>query len=544
MDLVVAAASFASLLLAARVLARDDVGSHAQAHLLSVLVLSGAGALSPDITFLFCFVPFVFALAWALLLAEVAREAGPASRRLPLREVVGPRLAWGVTAWTLAALAATAVLFVIFPRTPLSLGLRRPLSGSTVGLSDEVVLAGFGTLKRDDRVVLRVRAAWGAPRSDLSGRYWRAHVLTEYDGRRWRPGPRRVLATSDGGLRLGPRIPVREALEVEVVADLPGTVLPLPGRAVQVEPVGRDARGRHLRLRLVSRGEVHAAGDPAEPWRYRVGLAPAGGWRDRAQPGPADLALPPQDPRVTALAERFERAAGGKEALPAYLEGALASRYHYTLELPGADPSLETFLFERREGHCEYFATAMAVLLRARGIPARIVTGFYGGARNEEGGYWVLRQGDAHAWVEAYRPGVGWQRYDPTPPEGRGRSRGRSLRERLADLWDATQERWSNLVLDYNLRAQLGLWREAQPAARHRFRAGGKDYLRLEFRFVSIGTLDGGEVRIRVPEGWAENLCRDKEPAMPLEQAMRFRGGAARVFPHARLHLDAGGGAR
>jgi len=95
----------------------------------------------------------------------------------------------------------------------------------------------------------------------------------------------------------------------------------------------------------------------------------------------------------------------------------LRHHYRYTLHLPTTAPKdpLANFLFERKEGHCEYFASAMAVMLRSLAIPSRVVNGFRGGEFNDLNGQYVVRASDAHSWVEAYFPGHGWVGFDPTP---------------------------------------------------------------------------------------------------------------------------------
>jgi hypothetical protein len=137
--------------------------------------------------------------------------------------------------------------------------------------------------------------------------------------------------------------------------------------------------------------------------------------------------------------------------------------FRYTLDLPAnaADASIEGFLFRRRAGHCEYFSTAMAVLLRARGIPARNVNGFLGGEWNENGQYLAVTGNQAHSWVEVWFPEYGWVPFDPTPP-GRddvmadaGQGWGWTAR-----LWlDGLEYRWYKWVVDYNMERQLAVFR-------------------------------------------------------------------------------------
>src|SRR5262249_46479609 len=132
------------------------------------------------------------------------------------------------------------------------------------------------------------------------------------------------------------------------------------------------------------------------------------------------LQLPELDPRVPSLARQAIASAKTPYDKAVALEGYLQAHYSYTLDMTGApsgDPLAE-FLFVRRAGHCEYFASAMTVMLRSLGIPARYINGFQRGEYNSVGGDFIVRASDAHSWVEAYFPGKGWITFDPTPSGG------------------------------------------------------------------------------------------------------------------------------
>jgi hypothetical protein len=170
------------------------------------------------------------------------------------------------------------------------------------------------------------------------------------------------------------------------------------------------------------------------------------------------------DPRIRELALRLVPPGMDPWEAASKVEAHLQRSYRYTLDLPGeVDDPLAHFLFTRREGHCEFFSTAMAVLLRAAGIPARNVTGFYGGRWNDSGDYFVVRQGDAHSWVEVYFPGRGWVPFDPTPAGSRG-AHASQMWEALVLWFDALEVRWRAWVVDYDLRAQFELLRRAADA--------------------------------------------------------------------------------
>src|SRR5207248_11138218 len=129
------------------------------------------------------------------------------------------------------------------------------------------------------------------------------------------------------------------------------------------------------------------------------------------------LQLPALEPRIAQLAEQITAASVNRYDKTAALEGYLRTKFGYTLQLsttPQPDP-LANFLFERKQGHCEYFASAMAVMLRTLRIPARVATGFRAGEFNDVSSQYLIRASDAHAWVEVYISGYGWVEFDTTP---------------------------------------------------------------------------------------------------------------------------------
>jgi hypothetical protein len=156
------------------------------------------------------------------------------------------------------------------------------------------------------------------------------------------------------------------------------------------------------------------------------------------------------DARIPALARAMAGAAESDLTRARAIETALRRDYRYSLQGPDretADP-LADFLFTRRQGYCEYFASAMAVMLRTQGIPARLVTGFQSGEYNPITELWVVRASDAHSWVEAWMPGRGWSTFDPTPPDPD--PRGAGLLARAGLYLDAAQIFWEEWVVGYD----------------------------------------------------------------------------------------------
>jgi hypothetical protein len=168
------------------------------------------------------------------------------------------------------------------------------------------------------------------------------------------------------------------------------------------------------------------------------------------------------DPRVEQLAA--EITANGKSTFDKALlvEGYLKRHYAYTLDLnwkSGPQP-LSTFLFEKKAGHCEYFASAMAILLRTAGIPTRLINGFLTGEYNPVSHDYIIRQSDAHSWVEVYIPGRGWTEFDPTPPDPNHQEI--NLARQFGHYVDAIQLYWNSYIIVYDSTAQTQLFRSAQ----------------------------------------------------------------------------------
>ena len=142
------------------------------------------------------------------------------------------------------------------------------------------------------------------------------------------------------------------------------------------------------------------------------------------------------------------------------IEARLRKDYRYDVDSPsgGAKNPLLDFLFVSKRGHCEFYSTAMAVLLRTLGVPTRNVTGFIGGTYNRFARSYAVRQGDAHSWVEVYLDDTGWTRFDPTPPANAApQSDITGLLAFVRDFVEATTQRWNRHVIGYDLKQQVGL---------------------------------------------------------------------------------------
>jgi transglutaminase-like putative cysteine protease len=207
-------------------------------------------------------------------------------------------------------------------------------------------------------------------------------------------------------------------------------------------------------------GAVFARQQARTAVEYRVSL----GLHDDSTASPPADETPTLDqagisPAMTAFAAQVMGEGSVKERTKR-LEQHLVEEFEYTLELlgRGGDNPIESFLFEDQRGHCEYFASAMVLLLRSQGIPARLITGFLGAEFNAIEDYYVVRQSNAHAWVEAFVPGEGWLVFEPTPPSGRPGSGSASRWNVFRQAYDFVVFRWDRYILSFGASDQVGLF--------------------------------------------------------------------------------------
>jgi transglutaminase-like putative cysteine protease len=373
---------------------------------------------------------------------------------LAWRQRLRPALLVGVM-----ALPLTLCLFLLFPRlgSPLWGAPLDPAGGRT-GISDSMSPGDISVLLADDSPAFRVTLLEGQmpPRSQ---RFWRGPVLWYFDGRTWtRPGY--LFNNLEAATVEARREPIRYELIMEPTEQPWVLALDMPTAVPEGLRVGADQvlRAPHPIVRA-QRFELSSATDYLLEPELRLT------WRRLA------LELPTAyNPRSQALARSWRAELGGDDA--AIIERALYwfnREFSYSLVPPLLGlHSVDEFLFETREGFCEHYASAFAVLMRAAGIPTRVVTGYLGGEYNALGGFWQVLQSDAHAWNEVWLEGRGWVRVDPTAavaPERVFSDRGAvSLvgGERVARPWwagvrdvrDWIGHRWINAVLNFNALAQ------------------------------------------------------------------------------------------
>jgi transglutaminase-like putative cysteine protease len=423
---------------------------------LSFALLIGATAYYPGPGFALGFIAYVGLAVLGMMVGYLRRESerfGAGGLR------VGRGFLWTTAGLSLVTLAMSGAVFVLFPRLPRAWNVqgRRGSGGEFAGFSDRVSIGEFGgRIGANPETMFRVEFPDGVP-DGVEEIHWHGRSFNRFDGESWSRGG------SSGDLF--PALYARRwggpFLRMRVFGGPPGAeVIFGPQPMLRVEP--RSA----IHIYRSRSGDFVFAGSDNPVYTVTSTLVPPSDAQLAAsdvslEPVPtAALQLPPLDPRVQRLADSLTAGAGTRLEQVRAVEGWLRTRFRYSLELPRSrsQASIEAFLFERREGHCEYFSTALALLLRAEGIPTRNVNGFLGGEWNASAGYLVVTGNHAHSWVEVWFPEYGWVPFDATPP---GTA---DLLDRLSrDSWlwstrlwlDGLEYRWYKWVLDYNLDRQI-----------------------------------------------------------------------------------------
>jgi protein-glutamine gamma-glutamyltransferase len=460
----IAVLHLAAILTALKLITAKTTRDYAYLKLIAVVELVAAAMLAIDLQFFVILALFLLFTVATLASGEVRQSASlPETVARAALRGFGRRLT--VTSFVLCAaiLTMTAGMFFVLPRAARgALSQFAPEGWHLPGFADTVSLGAIGRIQQSSRVVLHARADKG---ESLERVRWRGGTLTLFNGTTWSNPPgayaRRPLKVDNSLAIVGKALQMRPGREIgyqvqldEIASDtlffagIPETI------KINAGPIYRSAGGafhvQNAPSDLVYRAFAFIEDENAPAILPPVPLANSE--HQDALQLPAVL-----DPRIAPLASSMAAGAVSDEAKARAIENHLRHDYSYTLELPAkltANP-LGDFLFVRRKGHCEYFASAMAILLRTIGIPSRVVTGFQSGVLNPLTGWQVVRASDAHAWVEAWLEGSGWTVFDPTPGSTEPASQG--LLGRLGLVYDAADQFWQDWVLRYDLQRQVAL---------------------------------------------------------------------------------------
>ncbi|MGA8870732.1 MAG: DUF3488 and transglutaminase-like domain-containing protein [Candidatus Acidiferrales bacterium] len=460
--------------------------------LLAVTSMLASAILTVETGFLVALAVFLVLSVSTFVALEIRRSAaGAASQAFEAGSPVARQMgrALGVTSVLVAfsVLAVGLVLFFVIPRFTTGYLSAMNLQPSLMtGFSDNVELGTIGQIQQSSAVVMRIHVDGDPGRA--ADMHWRGIVLTNFDGERWStPSRDQTLIEQDAGgeysfgdLSIPPG--GNDFLGASVLSpadsyNLHYTVLmePIATDAIFIAPRPLTLQGK-FGERVASMSPSHPSylfldrtGSVFNPQHNnfklsydgfsRVPAVPARKLRKAPAHFPARilqtyLETPQLDPRIPALASQITTGSKNEYDKAAGIERYLMTHYSYTLDLSGprAKDPLANFLFVRRSGHCEYFASAMTIMLRSIGVPARYATGFMPGEYNDVGGDYIIRESDAHAWVEVYFPTYGWITFDPTPP-GSGEHSG--FFGRLSMYWDWFQFTWGEWVINYDFSHQM-----------------------------------------------------------------------------------------
>jgi protein-glutamine gamma-glutamyltransferase len=476
---------------------------HIMLAILAFLMVLASAVLTVDSVFLFSFAAFLLVAVGTFVLMEMRRSGHMAS--VQARHSSDPqehrRLAFSLARITpalmLVILALAAVLFFLIPRRPVGyFGGYSFGTDFSSGFSDHVQLGQIGQIQQSNAVVMHVQID-----GDTVGRYdlhWRGVALGYFDGhfwskpreqfelQRWPDNSFAIPQLQDASLNshIKPVSARQQIIHYRVLMEPIGT------NVFFVAPWARSVSGSYRLVSADSGGAVYNFDTQRSVSRYEadsdIATPPVEELRSAGQNVPPQIAaaylrLPAVDPRVPRLAAQITATAHNNYDKAAALEQYLRTRLGYTLELPRTPPKdpIANFLFERKQGHCEYFASSMAVMLRTLGIPSRVVNGFRSDEFNDFTANYVVRAKDAHAWVEAYFPGYGWQTFDPTPGGAPRTPKGWA---RVGLYVDAMASFWRDWIVSYDSSHQyvLGqtaisgtrsLWEGIRARARRRYDA-------------------------------------------------------------------------
>lgn len=359
---------------------------------------------------------------------------------------------------TAAALPLAVLAFLLVPRLSSPLwGAPSPDQART-GLSDSMSPGNFTDLLTDDRPAMRVSFDDAPPVPDQ--RYFRAYVMWNFDGRRWSyaDAAHRPPAELRTGTAIGYQISLQPTRQ---------HVLPMLDVPIHAPAGARMGRDRVVMADKPVNDQLTYTARSAVRYQLQPELSPRA--RDRGLELPASF-----NPRTLALGQEWRQRYGNDNA--AIVQAALNlfhdGGFRYTLApAPLGRHSVDDFLFDTREGFCEHYSSSFTVLMRAAGIPARVVTGYQGGYWNKLGDYLLVRNSDAHAWSEAWLAGRGWVRVDPTGavrPERVSLGAAAAAGDQLAwyrndwlqgvrNHWDIVNRMWDKGVIGFDALRQRGL---------------------------------------------------------------------------------------
>tara|TARA_B100000959_G_scaffold230054_1_gene245927 strand:- start:1563 stop:3689 length:2127 start_codon:yes stop_codon:yes gene_type:complete len=466
-------------LLFTRIIYKKEINDYLFCNIISLACLLIGAMGTADFSFGLIFMAFFIVISWSMILYHLrvekedeikleskAHRYAPSDKDAFKKEKIEGSF-FGLTSFlVLSSFIITLIIFFFMPRLAKGYLTLYQKSGSPIsGFSNEVELGDIGRIKLDQSVVMRIETFQGEkkliPGNDV---YWRGIALDHYDGRRWSNTflkKQKVRKSGRSNFEIDDAKKSSEILkQVIYLEPMDSNVIFSTGRPLNLDApfqwIGMDYnnslyRSGHPygRVRLIVNSDFSTKG------RYR--LSPKEDnipvlYRERY------LQLPPLSKRFVNLTRDIVKGAKESHQKAKVTESYLKTQFGYTLiQSQAKDISpIDNFLFESKEGHCEYFASAMVLMLRASGIPARLVNGFLRGEWNEVGEYLQVRQSHAHSWVEALLDKKGWVVFDPTPAAAIP-TFSNTIFFRMDSYMDALKLKWYRYIINYTWQDQRAI---------------------------------------------------------------------------------------
>ena len=466
------------MLLVIKLLTLQQRRDYRHLYAISLMAILASAALTTNAWYVPIFLLYLLAAIWTLLLYHVTQETGETTALVTPTSTaacqptfpnrITYRFFWLTNGTAVLTVTLTLTIFFLIPR--IGAGVLQKTSGEalrTTGFSDRVDLGTIGSVKQDPHIVMRVELP-DQPAAGKDRLYMRGLAYDQYNGRSWnRNGTRRrpLSLVADGTFLARtagshPSDSLSRTIRQDILLETLDTAV------LFAAPFAEFVNGEFLTVQADAMSGLHLPFPPSSRIRYSVISQISQLTSDErtasvlAYPDSIRshyLQVPVESQQVAELAHQVIQEVATPFGQTLAIQQHLLENYSYSLETDTATLShpLEEFLFTRKTGYCEHYATAMVVMLRTVGIPARLVTGFLATEWNEYGGYFTVRQRDAHAWVEVYFPHSGWITMDPTPSVSTAAvtSRWESLRR----FEESVRLQWDRLFIRYSAKDQLAV---------------------------------------------------------------------------------------
>ena len=449
-------------------LSRKSIRDIMQIYIISFFQFISGAIITIEIAYGLAFVIYIALALLGLIIINLRKESLDAGVKSDYGVITRPFL-YSTGLLSLAVVLMSILLFICLPRLKagfFSSDFIRP-NVLKSGFSDSVELGKVGEIKKDNSAVMRVSILNNNNRKINRDLYWRGIALDYFDGKSWsidsdnygdyersyRRNSSGVINILKNRERLIAQEIVTEPTDTDILfaIDHPAGYSEVGRTVYEVndsyflpfKPKQRIKYKAYSKLSGVSEDELRNSG---EDYSYYI--------RTRY------LQLSEVSKRLKSLALQITSNDSNPRDKVNSIKNYLLREMNYTLVLEDGDEDfpLEDFIFEKKRGHCEYFATAMVIMLRINGIPSRIVNGFIGGTWNKHGNFYLIKESDAHSWVEVYYPGYGWQTSDPTPSTLDNDNSNIFLISSVISYIDYLKYRWQRYVIDYSRSDQIKLF--------------------------------------------------------------------------------------